>query len=126
MRGAELYQHPPQAHHLSSVLQKLSSSNSQVIVCTHSPYFVSGRGFEDVRILRQEVIDTQPCVRYTTFDELSKSLQLLAERAQSYPKEWSSKSSRQFSLDSVRCSLQMSSSLWKVKRTSGTSPHISL
>jgi predicted ATPase len=70
----ELYQHPPQAHHLSSVLQKLSSSNSQVIVCTHSPYFVSGRGFEDVRILRQEVIDTQPCVRYTTFDELAKKL----------------------------------------------------
>lgn len=70
----ELYQHPPQGRHLSSVLQKLSNSNSQVIVCTHSPYFVSGRGFEDVRVFRQGVIDTQPCVRYTTFDELSKGL----------------------------------------------------
>lgn len=70
----ELYQHPPQGRHLSSVLQKLSNSNSQVIVCTHSPYFVSGRGFEDVRILRQEMIDAQPCVRFTTFDELSKNL----------------------------------------------------
>jgi putative ATP-dependent endonuclease of the OLD family len=70
----ELYQHPPQGQHLSSVLQKLSGSNSQVIVCTHSPYFISGRGFEDVRILRQEVIDAQPCVRYTTFDDLSKKL----------------------------------------------------
>jgi putative ATP-dependent endonuclease of the OLD family len=70
----ELYQHPPQGRHLSSVLQKLSSANSQVIVCTHSPYFVSGRGFEDVRILRQEAIDAQPCVRYTTFDQLSQSL----------------------------------------------------
>lgn len=70
----ELYQHPPQGRHLSSVLQRLSGSNSQVIVCTHSPYFVSGRGFEDVRILKQDVLDSQPCVRYTTFVELSKML----------------------------------------------------
>ncbi len=70
----ELYQHPSQGRHLSSVLQNLGSSNSQVIVSTHSPYFVSGRGFEDVRILRQEAIDTQPCVRYTTFEDLSRQI----------------------------------------------------
>ncbi|MGH9686116.1 MAG: ATP-dependent nuclease [Candidatus Acidiferrales bacterium] len=70
----ELYQHPPQGRHLCSVLQKLSNLNSQVVVCTHSPYFVSGRGFEDVRILRQEAVDTQPCARHTTFAELSKKI----------------------------------------------------
>ena len=50
----ELYQHPPQARHLSNVLQKLSEGNAQVIVCTHSPYFVSGKGFEDIRLVKKE------------------------------------------------------------------------
>jgi putative ATP-dependent endonuclease of OLD family len=70
----ELYQHPPQARHLSSVLQKLSAGNSQVIVCTHSPHFVSSSGFEDIRILRHEIADAQPCVRYTTFADLCNRL----------------------------------------------------
>lgn len=50
----ELYQHPPQARHLAAVLNNLSSGNSQVIVCTHNPWFVSGEGFEDVRMIRKE------------------------------------------------------------------------
>jgi putative ATP-dependent endonuclease of the OLD family len=50
----ELYQHPPQARHLASVIQKLTTKNSQVIVCTHSPYFVSGREVEDVRSIRPD------------------------------------------------------------------------
>ena len=37
----ELYQHPPQAKHLSATLQELSKSGSQVLLTTHSPYFVS-------------------------------------------------------------------------------------
>lgn len=49
----ELYQHPPQAKHLSDTLIKLSSTNSQIMVCTHSPYFVSGKNFEDVRMARR-------------------------------------------------------------------------
>jgi len=49
----ELYQHPPQARHLASVFRSLSRDNSQVIVCSHSPYFVSGEGFEDVRMVRK-------------------------------------------------------------------------
>lgn len=46
----ELYQHPPQARHLAGVFEKLSESNTQVLLCTHSPYFVSGGRFEDVRV----------------------------------------------------------------------------
>jgi predicted ATP-dependent endonuclease of OLD family len=46
----ELYQHPPQARHLADVLQKLSGQNAEVVVCTHSPYFVSGASFENVRL----------------------------------------------------------------------------
>ena len=45
----ELYQHPPQSRHLASVLQGLSQRNSQIIVTTHSPYFVSGKYFDNVR-----------------------------------------------------------------------------
>ncbi|MBN2317105.1 MAG: AAA family ATPase [Sedimentisphaerales bacterium] len=51
----ELYQHPPQAMRLADVLEKLSSpgGNSQVIVTTHSPYFISSKGFENVRVVRK-------------------------------------------------------------------------
>jgi putative ATP-dependent endonuclease of the OLD family len=70
----ELYQHPPQARHLSSVLQKLSESNAQVIVSTHSPLFVSGRGFPDVRLLRRGPLDDQPRVRRVTMGELSQTV----------------------------------------------------
>jgi len=70
----ELYQHPPQARHLSAVLQRLAKSNAQVLVSTHSPYFVSGRGFQAVRVIRQDLIDDQPCVRSVTFDQLSQKL----------------------------------------------------
>jgi len=34
----ELFQHPPQARYLFSIFQKLSEANSQVVLCTHSPY----------------------------------------------------------------------------------------
>ncbi len=49
----ELYQHPPQARYIMSVLRKLSSENSQILICSHSPYFVSGESFEDIRLLRK-------------------------------------------------------------------------
>lgn len=49
----ELYQHPPQARHLSSVLHRLSEQQAQIIITTHSPYFVSGDAFEDVRMVRR-------------------------------------------------------------------------
>lgn len=70
----ELYQHPPQARYLSTVLQKLSTSNSQVIVSTHSPHFISGQGFQDIRLLRQGSFDEQPCVRSASFAALSTKL----------------------------------------------------
>lgn len=49
----ELYQHPPQARHLYDVFSKLASGNTQVLACTHSPYFVSGDQFENVRLVRK-------------------------------------------------------------------------
>lgn len=49
----ELYQHPPQARNMHSVLERLSGAGNQVVVSTHSPYFVSGRMFENVRVVRR-------------------------------------------------------------------------
>lgn len=51
----ELYQHPPQAQHLMDVLERLATgkNNAQVIITTHSPYFVSSEGFKNVRMVRK-------------------------------------------------------------------------
>lgn len=51
----ELYQHPPQARHLSGLLRELSTANAQILVSTHSPYFVSAEAFEDVRVVRKDL-----------------------------------------------------------------------
>ncbi|ASL48108.1 DNA replication and repair protein RecF [Burkholderia sp. AD24] len=59
----ELYQHPPQARHLASVLNSLAAGGSQVLVTTHSPLFVSGESFESVRLVRRHS-DTK--ASYTT------------------------------------------------------------
>jgi energy-coupling factor transporter ATP-binding protein EcfA2 len=64
----ELYQHPPQARHLSGVLQELSQHNSQVVVCTHSPHFVSGKGFEDVRMVRMQ--EHRSVVSQATYEQV--------------------------------------------------------
>lgn len=70
----ELYQHPPQARHLASVLEALSNQNSQVILTTHSPYFISGRGFENVRMTRKSLSQGKTNISQYTHSELSKKL----------------------------------------------------
>jgi energy-coupling factor transporter ATP-binding protein EcfA2 len=70
----ELYQHPPQARHLASVIQKLTTKNSQVIVCTHSPYFVSGREVEDVRSLRPNPTKKACSCHCVTLGQIAESI----------------------------------------------------
>lgn len=50
----ELYQHPPQARHLANVLRALAEGGNQIILTTHSPYFVSGESFEEIRLIRKK------------------------------------------------------------------------
>ncbi len=50
----ELYQHPPQARHLYGVLTDLAEQNAQVLLSTHSPYFVSGHEFARIRVIRKK------------------------------------------------------------------------
>ncbi len=68
----ELYQHPPQARHLADIFQKLSKENSQVIVTTHSPYFVVGKLFESVRVIRRDEERQTATVRHYTFARFSE------------------------------------------------------
>ena len=70
----ELYQHPPQARHLAAVLHGLSGDNSQVIISTHNPLFVSGEGFEDVRMVRKDVALGSSLVTYVSFAEISEAI----------------------------------------------------
>lgn len=65
----ELYQHPPQARHLAGAFEKLSQENAQIIVTTHSPYFVSGRHFENVRMVRRDLADNRVSIRQYSHDE---------------------------------------------------------
>ena len=70
----ELYQHPPQARHLAGVLNTLSQSNAQVIVSTHDPLFVSGQGFEDVRMIRKDSGQRCSVVSHMSFDEIAQAV----------------------------------------------------
>ena len=66
----ELYQHPPQARHLADIFLQLAQGNNQVLVTTHSPLFVSGDGFENVRLVRTPAKNTGSQVASLTFDTL--------------------------------------------------------
>ncbi len=70
----ELYQHPPQARHMSSVLETLSGKNSQIILSTHSPYFVSSKGFENIRMVRKSKDDMASKLSHATYDEISETI----------------------------------------------------
>ena len=68
----ELFQHPPQARHLAGVLETLSNKNSQVVISTHSPLFVSGKGFEDVRMVRKNDDNASSSVSQMSYEHLAK------------------------------------------------------
>lgn len=50
----ELFQHPPQIRHMSGVLQRLSKTGTQIAICTHSPLFITGDRYSDVRCVKLE------------------------------------------------------------------------
>ena len=70
----ELYQHPPQSRHLAAVLNTLSQGNAQVIVSTHDPLFVSGQGFEDVRMIRKDTGQRHSSVFHRSFDKIAQAV----------------------------------------------------
>lgn len=83
----ELYQHPPQARHLAGALERLTENNTQVMVTTHSPYFVSGRGFEAVRMVRKSPGTGAATISSVTMNELTE---LIADALGDTPRSSSS------------------------------------
>lgn len=66
----ELYQHPPQARHLSDVFTAMASGNNQILITTHSPLFVSGDGFENTRLVCRPNPNIGTSIRALTFQNL--------------------------------------------------------
>lgn len=68
----EVYQHPPQARHLAKLLEDME--NTQVVITTHSPYFISGKGVENIRLVRWD--DSKDCstVSHLTLKKLSSCI----------------------------------------------------
>jgi len=70
----ELYQHPPQARYLASLLQRLGSQNAQILLCTHSPYFATGRTFEQIRMVKKDAVTGCATVAHTTFEQIAQTI----------------------------------------------------
>lgn len=71
----ELYQHPPQAQYLAEVLQNMcenSDTKSQILMTTHSPYFVSAKGFEDMRRVHKS--ENSAVILSATYDQISADI----------------------------------------------------
>ena len=81
----ELYQHPPQARHLAAILNTLSLGNAQVIVSTHDPRFVTGQGFEDVRMIRKDPGHRCSAVAHVSFDEIARDVAAATGEAPARP-----------------------------------------
>ena len=76
----ELYQHPPQARYLSEVLQELTKEKSQILVCSHSPYFIPGDDFHTVRLVRETGFPSNSTVTSLTYKDLAKQLEEAGEK----------------------------------------------
>jgi putative ATP-dependent endonuclease of OLD family len=70
----ELYQHPPQARHLSSVLRSIAEAGNQVMLTTHSSYFVSGEIFDEIRLVRKDNASGNCFVTSTDFNRFCERI----------------------------------------------------
>lgn len=48
----ELYQHPPQERHLAQILMELSEGDAQILLTTHSPYFIDVEHYDGIKMFR--------------------------------------------------------------------------
>jgi len=64
----ELYQHPPQAKHLSSILTELTNGDAQVFLTTHSPYFIDVEYFDGIKKFQNT--DGRTTVSFSNFSSI--------------------------------------------------------
>lgn len=76
----ELFQHPPQARYLAETLLELSQTNSQVIICTHSPLFIPGDNFDKIRLVCEQGQPSETKVKYLTYKSLTEALSSVGEK----------------------------------------------
>ncbi len=76
----ELYQHPPQVRHLAETLLELSNSNSQVIICTHSPFFIPGDNFDKIRVACENGDPSETKIKQISYTELAATLHEVGEK----------------------------------------------
>lgn len=76
----ELFQHPPQARYLAETLLELSESNSQIIICTHSPLFIPGDNFDKIRLAREEGKPSETKIKRLTYESLAAELHAVGEK----------------------------------------------
>ena len=79
------YQHPPQSLHMTRVLESISENNAQVLICTHSPYFVPSSGFEQIRMIRKDNLNFASHITSLTMAQLSDMLNKALGEMQSIP-----------------------------------------
>lgn len=70
----EMFQHPPQAKHLASLLHGGLGPNSQVILTTHSPHFVDVSSIDRVGRVTAQVGGAGASVSRTSFEELNSRI----------------------------------------------------
>ena len=83
----ELYQHPPQSKHLASLLEELSEKDTQTLITTHSPYFISSKGYENIRLVKEDTKSKQSTVSQLTYDQLCSKLAQVQGEAPLQPTE---------------------------------------
>lgn len=80
----ELYQHPPQARYMSGILQSLAGSDNQIILTTHSPYFVSAEIFESVRVAKRDASSGWTVFHQTSLKAVGELLNITPEDAMQF------------------------------------------
>ena len=67
----EIYQHPPQARYMASVLRDLAEENCQVFIATHSPTFVPAANPEAVKMCRIDRVKSESSISATSVEAIS-------------------------------------------------------
>ncbi len=70
----ELYQHPPQMKYLAETLFKLANEKSQIVLCSHSPYFVPSDNITALRVVRENGLPSESFVSQISYDDIAAKL----------------------------------------------------
>ncbi|MUK79176.1 AAA family ATPase [Aliivibrio fischeri] len=70
----ELYQHPPQVKYLAETMFKLAEDTAQILLCSHSPYFVPSNDITSLRMVRESGNPSESVVSQVTYADIADEL----------------------------------------------------